>query len=302
MLVETERQPQGPPARVVTVFLAGSECPYTCVFCDLWRYTLDQPTPPGAIPAQIERALERVATELSPQAELSPKAHLKLYNASNFFDPRAVPPEDDAAIAALCRGFSRVIVECHPRLVGERCFDFAERLDGELQVAMGLETVHPDAQPRLGKQATLDDFATAARRLGEHGISWRAFVLVGAPYVGAGESVESAVRSASWAFEHGAEHVTLIPVRGGNGEMERLAREGHFERPTLAQLEAALEQSLDLIAGPGAGAVTVDTWDLEKLAECEACQPPRTHRLDRYNAGDDLGSRPACIACRPDCE
>ena len=60
---------------------------------------------PRQIPAQIRHALERL-----PSAQ-----HLKLYNAGNFFDPQAIPPEDYAEIARLAAPFERVIVECHPR-------------------------------------------------------------------------------------------------------------------------------------------------------------------------------------------
>ena len=105
VVTEEERLAGGGRARVLTVFLAGSECPFTCVFCDLWRFTLDGPTPAGAIPAQIEQALERAG-------ELPADAHVKLYNASNFFDPRAVPPGHDPEILALSeeKGAQGVIV------------------------------------------------------------------------------------------------------------------------------------------------------------------------------------------------
>ena len=39
-----------------TIFLAGRECPWRCVMCDLWRETTEADTPPGAIPHQIEAA------------------------------------------------------------------------------------------------------------------------------------------------------------------------------------------------------------------------------------------------------
>src|SRR5438876_599650 len=92
-LVEQERSPAGGIERAVTVFLAGAECPFTCSFCDLWRYTLDGPTPAGALPIQLARALEEIEPPLPTR--------LKLYNASNFFDRRAVPPEDLPRIAEL---------------------------------------------------------------------------------------------------------------------------------------------------------------------------------------------------------
>ena len=54
---EEERTPGGGTTPALTVFLAGAECPFTCVFCDLWRETLDGPTPRGALPEQIRKAL-----------------------------------------------------------------------------------------------------------------------------------------------------------------------------------------------------------------------------------------------------
>ena len=56
-LLEEERRPDGRRERALTVFLAGAECPFTCSFCDLWRYTIDGPTPAGAIPRQLEDTL-----------------------------------------------------------------------------------------------------------------------------------------------------------------------------------------------------------------------------------------------------
>ena len=67
-----------------------------------------------------------------------------------------MPAADDAAIAALVAPFRRVVVECHPRRVGARALAFARRLPGRLEVAMGLETVHPEALVRLRKKIERD--------------------------------------------------------------------------------------------------------------------------------------------------
>ena len=53
---------------------------------------------------------------------------IKLYNSGSFFDPRAIPPEDYVAIAERVRPFERVIVECHPALVGKSALDFRDLL------------------------------------------------------------------------------------------------------------------------------------------------------------------------------
>ena len=192
-LVEEERRPDGGREHAVTVFLAGSECPFTCVFCDLWRHTLDTPTPPGALPAQVRIAL---ADEAVRRARPS---RIKLYNASNFFDERAVPPQDLPALADLVRPFAGVTVESHPLLVGDSCFAFADRLEGRLEVAMGLETVHPEALARLNKRLSLDEFARAAAHLRRGQVGLRAFVLVGAPFVPPEEDVSWVARSVARA-------------------------------------------------------------------------------------------------------
>ena len=118
--------------------------------CDLWVNTLDETVPRGAIATQIRAAL----------AGLPPARQIKLYNAGSFFDPAAIPPDDDEEIAEAVRGFERVIVESHPAFLAgayrERCLRFRDLIPGQLEVAIGLETAHPDVLARLNKKMTLE--------------------------------------------------------------------------------------------------------------------------------------------------
>src|SRR5262249_44993041 len=86
---------------VATLFLTNRECPWRCLMCDLWRNTLAENTPIGAIPEQIEYAL----------AQLPSARQIKLYNSGSFFDHRAIPSEDYNGIANRVRAFERTIVE-----------------------------------------------------------------------------------------------------------------------------------------------------------------------------------------------
>jgi len=269
--VEEERGPSGGVERALTVFLAGAECPYTCSFCDLWRWTLDGPTPPGALPAQLARALQA----LTPPAP----DRLKLYNASNFFDRRAVPAEDLPRIAELAAPFAAVTVESHANTIGPSTLEFAALLSGKLEVAVGLETIHPVAMQHLNKRLDLPRFDRAAAFLLEHNMDLRVFVLLGIPHVSVQESVEWTVKTAEYAASRGAHRIALIPVRGGNGELERLEALGDFVPPTLAQLEHALEQC----RGIRSAVVTADVWDIEGLPACENCRPQRVARIQSMN-------------------
>jgi len=293
VLREQERRLDGTLVSTLTVLVAGAECPFTCVFCDLWRHTLDGPTPAGTIPAQLDRALEAEAPLPSP-------TWIKLYNASNWFDERAVPAVDDPAILARLAPFERVIVECHPRLVlqGGRAEHWARALGpGGLQVALGLETVHPEILPRLGKAASRDLFARAFDHLLELGATLRSFVLLGLPTLSRDEALEWALRSAEWAIGRGVEHVALIPLRSGNGTLEDLVEQGELALPDLATVEAAADRGLE-IAGTRA-VVTVDTWDLRTLpGACPACRARRLERLERQNLSGRREPPVDCGACR----
>lgn len=283
--MEQERRPGGKSERTLTVFLAGSECPFSCSFCDLWRFTIDGRTPSGALPRQIAETLRSVEP---PWPE-----RLKLYNASNFFEPRAVPTGDLPAIADLCRSFAAVTVESHATTIGRRTLEFARQIPGRLEVAVGLETIHAEASQKLNKRLGPAQFERAAAFLGAHGMDLRVFVLLGAPYVPVDQTVEWTVRTAAHAASLGAAVVAIIPVRSGNGELERLEAMGHFTRPTLAQLESALDQCMWNSAG--ATVFTADLWDVDRLAGCEACRAQRVERLRQLNA---TGQPQPTISCR----
>jgi hypothetical protein len=281
--VEQEASDTGEVVSVATIFLTNRECPWRCLMCDLWKDTLEEPAPPGAIEAQIRTAL----------AALPPARHVKLYNAGSFFDARAIRPEEDAAIAELMRPFERVIVESHPALVGERCLRLRDRIGGRLEVALGLETIHPEILPRLNKRMSLDDFQRAAAFLRDAGIAVRVFLLVGLPWLPEEEALEWARRSIHFAFACGASAVSLIPTRNGNGALDALAASGNFAEPSLASLESALDFGLGL----GRGRAFADLWDLERFARCAACLPARRARLRESNLRQSVLPRIACPHC-----
>ena len=310
-MVEPEMTAAGVVEDVATIFLTNRECPFRCLYCDLWKNTTDERVSVGAIPRQIDHALARL-----PQSHINPARHIKLYNSGNFFDCQAIPPDDYAAIARAVATFRTVIVENHPALCGRACVEFrdllhesakgastavdvretgvllvdgrgAARGDGfmapQLEVAMGLETVHPAILPRLNKQMTLDDFRRACEFLASETIALRAFILLKPPFLDESECVEWALKSIEFAFQCGVRVCSVIPTRAGNGAMEMLERDGRFSPPRLAALEETLARGIALASTSGWGRVFVDLWDVERLCECPQCGPRRAARLRQMN-------------------
>jgi|HubBroStandDraft_5_1064220.scaffolds.fasta_scaffold129571_2 radical SAM enzyme (TIGR01210 family) len=282
-LVEDERAPSGEVVPVTTVFLTNRECPWRCLMCDLWRNTLVENVPVGAIPAQIDYALQR----------LTLARQIKLYNSGSFFDPRAIPTEDHPAIATCVAAFERVIVECHPALVADPCVRFRDLIPGKLEVAMGLETVHTEILKQLNKRMTIGQFAAAAQFLQKNEIDLRAFILVKPPFMREDEALEWAVRSLEFAFECGATAATLIPTRGGNGAMEQLAAAAQFSPPRLATLEAAVAHGIAMKKGR----VFADLWDVQTEARCPDCFDLRIARLQAMNLQQSILPSIACHRC-----
>lgn len=306
---EQEACGDGPPAAVTTVFLTASECPLHCVMCDLWKNTLSFPTPLGMIPQQIRQALKG-----RPR-----RGWLKLYNSGSFFDRRSIPEADYSEIAALCKGFERVIVENHPRVGARQISRFAEMLDGRLEIAVGLESVQPGMLRRLNKQMTRSDFDGFATRLRSLGIDLRVFLMLRPPWTDAAEAVRWTVLSVKHAIAYGARHISIIPARDGNGWMDDARRQGIFTPPSTDSLEQTLTQSLEcarrfsaasladeysalplFAAGRGdreqamplhkphvrkrpQPIVTVDLWDWDQLASCAHCSRRRRERLEAMN-------------------
>ena len=290
-LLEKERAVDGSLVDGLTIFLTNKECPWQCLMCDLWQNTLDETVPAGAISEQIDFALDQMKCECSDLAELQ---QIKLYNAGSFFDAQAIPETEEAVISTCLAKFNRVIVESHPALVGDRCLRFRDRLNGQLEIALGLETVHPEALIKLNKGVSLGQFRGAADFITRHEIALRTFVLLQPPFIPVDESVEWARRSIDFSQDCGATVTALIPTRTGNGAMDHLSAAGQFIEPTLVQLEDAMDYGV----GRARGRVFADLWDLERFSSCTACFHQRRDRLARQNETQQIPARIICPSCR----
>lgn len=279
---EEELGPDGQVERVATLLLTNKECAFKCVMCDLWRHTLDERVPAGAIPAQIKRALEEL-----PAAET-----IKLYNSGSFFDPEAIPPAEYSEIARVLSGFERVIVESHPAFLGRRALDFQALLGARLEVAIGLETAHPEALQKINKRVCLEQFHKTAAFLAQNRIDLRVFLLLDAPFIPAEKSLDWARRSIDEAARAGARVIVVIPTRL-DGAMFELAGEGFARRSKIRDLEAALEHGVRL----GGRRVFADLWDLQMFSDCAVCYEARWARLHSMNLTQRIPALVECPAC-----
>jgi len=156
---------------------------------------------------------------------------------------------------------------------------FGKTIVPRLEVAMGLETIHSEILRSLNKKMTVDQFDEAVRFLRSHEIDVRCFVLLKPPGLNERDGVEWALASVRHSFEVGVQCCTVIPVRIGNGSVDRLQQSGHYEPPRLSSLEEVLDRGLDVCEQR----TFVDLWDATSLAACSRCQSLRIERLSRMN-------------------
>jgi uncharacterized Fe-S cluster-containing MiaB family protein len=267
---ERELARSGQIENVATIFLTNRECPFHCVMCDLWKNTLTESVESGDIPLQIKYALN----------QLDPADSIKLYNSGNFFDPKAIPYSDHAAIAELVRSFSNVIVENHPKLCTELCSEFQRRIaPASFEIAIGLETCHEPSLKWLDKSFELKDFEVSVRFLRSCGIHVRVFLLLGLPGLSRAECISWTLKSISYAADLGIDCFSIIPTRSDGPAFQRAKEDGSFVDPTGEQIEETFERALQLKAGR----VFMDLWDAKRFFSSSLSADSRINRLESMN-------------------
>lgn len=274
----TEREilPDGRTGTVGTIIVNNRECPYRCVMCGLWQDTVDHTPKPGQIVEQITSALRKFGRLDA----------LKLYNAGSFFDEDAIPAEDRPPIAAACRDIDWVIVECRPDLIDDRVAEFASRLSGRLQVAIGLETVDAMILALLNKRMTLGDYERGTAFLNDRQIAHRAFIMVKPPLCNEARGLELGRASIEFAVRCGAKTISLIPTHITPGAMAELERANFVRPPSPWSLFRLADQALhrnDIH-------VLVDTWTLRRSAHCDVCIEPMDAAFRTLNERQTLPS------------
>lgn len=281
---ENEADGAGGTVQVATIILTAAECPWRCTMCDLWKHTLTHPTPAGAIPEQIETGLRAVGDNSS---------WIKLYNSGSFFDRRSIPRSDYQAIASLCQNFDRVIIENHPRLCDERILEFASLLTAKLEIAIGVESLQTGMLRRLNKGMNRDDIDRAIEFHHRHKIDTRAFVLIRPPHTHDAEAAVWTTLTVRHLFRKGVRHVSMVPVRAGNGWLDKLAGSGDFQPPSIATIERSLDKAMLL---KKSGVVTVDLWDWPSShSETTIHKESREPDIQRY-CPDCVGRRGARLS------
>ena len=223
-----------------------------CSMCGYARDTLGRSASPEELARQI--AALRAAHGDEP--------YVKVYTSGSFLDDREVDPTSRIALAAAFRGRARrLLFETLPEFAtADRLRPIADAFDGEVEVALGLESTQPEVLQRyIGKGSPPQEYVAAARRVRALGLRAKAYLLLKPPYLTEGEAVEDVVRSIEVAAPE-FDALSVNPVHIQNGTVvEWLFRRGRYRPPWLWSLAevltrgAAARGAARLVSFPTAG-------------------------------------------------
>jgi radical SAM enzyme (TIGR01210 family) len=157
-----------------------------------------------------------------------------------------------------------------------------------------LETVHPEVLPKLNKHMSLSNFSDSVTFLKKNEILTRAFILLRPPFLSEDEGIFWAERSIDFAFDCGVECCIVIPVRAGNGAMDKLREMNLFSPPDIHSLEQVLEYGIKL----NKGRVFADIWDIGLFSSCDKCLAKRTKRIEQMNLWQEIFPRINCTCVK----
>jgi radical SAM enzyme (TIGR01210 family) len=182
------------------------------VFCGFSKDCLTQTQPStGEFLAQFNSYFEKYGI---PE-------HLEIYNSGSFLDDRQISPESRIVMFKNIheRGVQSVTIESRPEYIkAETLAPLIAEFKGDLTAAIGLEVANDDILIKLKKGFSLDDVEKAQSVLKEIGLSSRAYLLVGAPFIG--DTRAAALDSVKWAQKLGFDEISLLaayPMEGSAG-------------------------------------------------------------------------------------
>ncbi|MGD0250586.1 MAG: archaeosine biosynthesis radical SAM protein RaSEA, partial [Thermoplasmata archaeon] len=236
--VETEAL-DGERVRAFVLILKTRGCYWAdlkgCSMCGYAKDTLGRSATPEELAEQLARALDRYHDE----------PYVKVYTSGSFLDDREVDPESRRAMVGAFSGRARrLLFETLPEFATEGTLrPLTEAFQGQLEVALGLETTDPVVLGRyVHKSAAPEEYLAAGDRVRGLGLRAKAYLLLKPPYLTEAESVEDVVRSVEEAAPH-FDALSVNPVHIQNGTVvEWLYHRRQYRPPWLWSVVAALSQ------------------------------------------------------------
>jgi archaeosine synthase beta-subunit len=204
-----------------------------CSMCGYAKDTLGR----SATPEELAQQLDGVLRAYRGQP------YVKFYTSGSFLDDREVDPDSRRKIVSAFSGRARrLLFETLPEFAQPQTLQpLQEVFDGEIEVALGLESTQPEVLQRfINKGAPPSEYLAAGDRVRGLGARAKAYLLLKPPYLTEQESIDDVAASVRIAAPH-FDALSVNPVHIQNGTVvEWLFHRGRYRPPWLWSLVEAM--------------------------------------------------------------
>ncbi|MGA1848362.1 MAG: archaeosine biosynthesis radical SAM protein RaSEA [Thermoplasmatota archaeon] len=289
----------GSEVSVLVVILNTPGCCWSkkggCTMCGYNFDTDTRPTSTDDYLSQMDRALEKYAGE----------PYIKIFTSGSFLDPGEIQEDAQTKLVEMIRdrcGDVRLLIESRPEFITRERITRLSDILGELEIAIGLETVSDGIRAeRIRKGFDLDDYLKAGRTIVGSGLYLKTYLLLKPPLMSEGDSITDALRSIKFISDQfPGSRISINPMNIQKGTaVERLFNRGLYKPPWLWTVSETLlaghEKTggkVHLMSSPTAGGKRRGAHN------CGKCDEAVLKGIERFSIDNDPSHLQMDCPCR----
>ncbi len=221
---------------------------------------------------------------------------LCVYNSGSFLNEREVDPKarrEILKIIATEKNIKVVILETRPEFITRELVNEIEKIlsDKVVEIGVGLETKNDEIREYcVNKGFNTEQYLEKTKLIVDSKLHLLAYVLIKPPFLTEKEAIQDAIETARFAFQRGADVVSLEPVSIQDFTLVHyLHKGGVFDPPWLW---SAIEVARDTASF---GFVRIGGFEFMPIPKilthnCPNCNAEVVSAIDRFNSTSDLSS------------
>jgi len=221
---------------------------------------------------------------------------LCLYNSGSFLNPDELPASARTSILQMIaenEDIEHVIIESRPEFFNREVLeDIATIMKGKtVEIGVGLETSDPTLRNSVLNKGVENNELGELRNvlLPFTNVKLLFYILVKPPFVSEGFALDNAVDSVNYAYNIGADVVSLEPVSVQDFTIvDLLSRAGHFRPPWIWTVIEVVRRTFRKDKTLRMGGFEFYPVPKEFVRNCNRCNTRFVKAIDRYNSINSL--------------
>jgi len=219
---------------------------------------------------------------------------IKIFTSGSFIDDAEVPKAAQMSIMELCQnvGVSRVIFESRPEFVtSQKLQDLSTIYDGELQLAIGLETSNDDIRKfAINKGFKFQDYCNAVKIVRDFGILIKTYLLLKPLFVTEFDGISDVLQSIRALHDGLTDCISINPVNiQKNTLVEYLFNRRDYRPPWLWSVVSVLDQGYEILKDTNINLISQPTAGGTRRGahNCGNCDKSVLEEINKFSISND---------------